>query len=81
MKDPPFGMPIHESSNTKDNKAAEVVGRRIKVFWPQEGTWFEGSISRYDQDKGKHRVCYDDGDKEWVVLSAEQYELLPDKAV
>ncbi|KAL6752704.1 hypothetical protein V8C86DRAFT_3140857, partial [Haematococcus lacustris] len=60
---------------------AEVVGRRIKVFWPQEGTWFEGSISRYDQDKGKHRVSYDDGDKEWVVLSAEQYELLADKAV
>ncbi|GFH30680.1 tudor domain-containing protein [Haematococcus lacustris] len=77
---------------------AEVVGRRIKVFWPQEGTWFEGSISRYDQDKGKHRgalasagmlhdalgstsgVSYDDGDKEWVVLSAEQYELLANKA-
>mmetsp|Transcript_18671 Transcript_18671/g.27018 ORF Transcript_18671/g.27018 Transcript_18671/m.27018 type:complete len:732 (+) Transcript_18671:41-2236(+) len=43
----------------------EHVGRRVRVYWEDEGGWFTGNIEHYDCDDGYY-VVYDDGDVEWL---------------
>ena len=54
-----------------------LIGKRIKVFWPAEKDWFCGRLGAVNS-KGCHLVEYDDGDKEWIDLATERYELLSD---
>ncbi|WIA28905.1 hypothetical protein OEZ86_011429 [Tetradesmus obliquus] len=51
-----------------------IVGRRLKVFWPKDKAWYQGSIQAYKDSK--HRVLYDDGDEEWLDLAQERHRLL-----
>eukprot|EP00878_Enallax_costatus_P014342 GHUV01015002.1.p1 GENE.GHUV01015002.1~~GHUV01015002.1.p1 ORF type:complete len:1085 (+),score=444.50 GHUV01015002.1:267-3521(+) len=52
-----------------------IVGRRIKVWWPKDVAWYEGTVVEFED--GKHRVDYDDGDEEWLDLVQERHQLLP----
>jgi hypothetical protein len=58
----------------------DLVGRRIKVFWPQEREWFKGRIAAFD-GKSNHHVEYIDGDKEWLHLADQKWELLGDAGI
>ncbi|KAL3672058.1 hypothetical protein V7S43_002722 [Phytophthora oleae] len=42
----------------------ERVGKRVRVYWSEEGEWFEGTVQEYDGDQGYY-VVYDDGDERW----------------
>ena len=53
---------------TRVADAGELIGRRCKVYWPLEEFWYEGTISKYNALKRRHRVDYDDGDHEWIDL-------------
>ena len=55
-----------------------LVGRRLRVWWPEERAFFEGAVVSYDAASGAHVVSYDDGDEERVRLSDERVEWLPD---
>ncbi|KAK3244436.1 hypothetical protein CYMTET_45949 [Cymbomonas tetramitiformis] len=55
---------------------AALVGRRVRVVWPAEGTSFDGTVHSWSPVDGQHEVQYDDGDVQWHVLSAEQVEWL-----
>ncbi|EXB28598.1 DNA mismatch repair protein Msh6-1 [Morus notabilis] len=52
----------------------EVVGKRIKVYWPLDKSWYEGFVRSFDKDSGKHLVQYDDGEEESVELAKEKIE-------
>ena len=51
-------------------------GRRVRVWWPSEREWYEGTVG--GRTGRKHSVQYDDGDVELVDLSKEKFELLED---
>lgn len=53
----------------------EVLGRRVKVFWKADQAWYKGSLCEYSAASGRHLCEYDDGDREWIDLAAETYEL------
>ncbi|XP_043693312.1 DNA mismatch repair protein MSH6, partial [Telopea speciosissima] len=57
------------------NDFERIVGKRIKVFWPDSRRWFLGKIKSFDNEKKLHRVFYDDGDKEELNLMTERFEL------
>ncbi|RLN06610.1 hypothetical protein BBJ28_00002817 [Nothophytophthora sp. Chile5] len=40
------------------------VGKRVRVLWPEEEEWYEGTIREYDDSQGFF-VVYDDGDERW----------------
>ncbi|XP_042414294.1 DNA mismatch repair protein MSH6 isoform X1 [Zingiber officinale] len=61
-------------SAAKSGFTEDVVGRRIKVFWPLDKVWYEGRVSSYDALQGKHLVLYDDGEDETLDLSREKFE-------
>ncbi|KDP35518.1 hypothetical protein JCGZ_08956 [Jatropha curcas] len=54
----------------------EVIGCRIKVWWPMDKQFYEGTIKSYDPIKRKHVILYDDGDVEVLRLEKERWELV-----
>ena len=55
-----------------------LVGDRIKVFWPEEKEWFQGSVTGVNACRKCH-ISYDDGDTEWISLAEQKWEILPAK--
>ncbi|KAA3478562.1 Sister chromatid cohesion PDS5 B [Gossypium australe] len=65
-------------SSTKEDKidVTDLIGYRIKVWWPLDKQFYEGTIKSYDAIKKKHVVLYDDGDVEVLRLDRERWELI-----
>ncbi|KAJ4972224.1 hypothetical protein NE237_005323 [Protea cynaroides] len=59
----------------KENDFDRIVGKRIKVFWPDSRKWFAGQIKSFDNENKLHSILYDDGDKEQLNLMRERFEL------
>ena len=45
---------------------AELIGRRVRIYWPMMETWYDGSFTKFHVRKRKYRIDYDDGDHEWL---------------
>jgi hypothetical protein len=47
---------------------AEIVGRRVTVYWEEDKKWYDGTVKVYkpadESADGAHVVGYDDGDEE-----------------
>ena len=40
----------------KDVVPEVLVGRKVRVFWPDDVLWYSGTISAYNEDTAKHTV-------------------------
>ncbi|RZR98385.1 hypothetical protein BHM03_00027735 [Ensete ventricosum] len=63
----------------KNGHTKEVVGKRIKVFWPFDKAWYEGRVSSFDELSCKHLICYDDGEEEALDLGTEKFEWIEEE--
>ncbi|KAJ6833750.1 sister chromatid cohesion protein PDS5-like protein A [Iris pallida] len=54
----------------------ELVGSRIKVWWPLDKAFYEGIVQSYDPQKKKHKILYDDDEIEILHLDKEKWELI-----
>ncbi|KAK4259162.1 hypothetical protein QN277_005520 [Acacia crassicarpa] len=54
----------------------DLIGCRIKVWWPMDKQFYEGTVKSHDSQKGKHVILYDDGDVEVLRLEKERWELI-----
>ncbi|XP_068637108.1 sister chromatid cohesion protein PDS5 homolog A-like isoform X2 [Aristolochia californica] len=64
-------------SSEKDGKQdAELVGCRVKVWWPVDKQFYEGVVQSYDSGKKKHEILYDDGEVEVLQLEKERWEVI-----
>lgn len=70
---------IIETPHGRKNYKEDLVGCRIKVWWPLDRSYYEGTISSFDVSTKKHKVEYDDGDEEVLNLRTEQWEFLGDE--
>ncbi|XP_018475958.1 DNA mismatch repair protein MSH6 [Raphanus sativus] len=52
----------------------EVVGKQVRVYWPLDKKWYDGSVTSYDKSGGKHMVEYEDGEEESLDLGKEKIE-------
>ncbi|XP_020220399.1 sister chromatid cohesion protein PDS5 homolog A isoform X1 [Cajanus cajan] len=52
----------------------DLIGCRIKVWWPLDKEFYEGTVKSYDPSKRKHVISYDDGDVEVLHLEKERWE-------
>ncbi|KAK4600621.1 hypothetical protein RGQ29_010321 [Quercus rubra] len=67
------------SGKEKVSKYGEnLVGSRIKVWWPDDQAFYEGVIDSFDPASKKHKVSYNDGDEEILSLKTERFELIED---
>ena len=49
------------------------VGKRIRVKWAKE-KYYQGTVTNFDRETGKHRVTYDDGDVREYDLAKKTIE-------
>ncbi|XP_020090102.1 sister chromatid cohesion protein PDS5 homolog A isoform X1 [Ananas comosus] len=68
------GLAKCSHSNELDDE--EIVGSRIKVWWPLDKQFYEGIVQSYDAKKEKHVILYDDGDIEVLNLAKEKWEVI-----
>jgi len=57
----------------------EVVGRTIWVCWPVDADYYQGTVTAYLQESGKHRVTYSPDLSEELHLPAEKLSFGPVK--
>ncbi|XP_058221930.1 sister chromatid cohesion protein PDS5 homolog C-like isoform X2 [Rhododendron vialii] len=61
---------------------ANLVGAKVKVWWPDDEMFYEGVITSFYSDEKKHTVSYTDNDVEVLNLRDEKWEfrsdLMPD---
>ncbi|KAJ4958149.1 hypothetical protein NE237_025260 [Protea cynaroides] len=55
-----------------------LVGSKIKVYWPKDRMFYKGFISAFDPVKMKHKVSYYDGDVEILNLRREKWQFEED---
>lgn len=60
----------------QDSGSTDLVGHRIKVWWPLDKIFYEGIVQSYDSSKKKHTVLYDDGDVEVLNLAKEKWTMV-----
>ncbi|KAL0291023.1 UNVERIFIED_CONTAM: Sister chromatid cohesion protein PDS5 [Sesamum angustifolium] len=58
-----------------------LVGSKVKVWWPKDRMFYEGVIASFDPIKKKHKVLYTDGDKEVLNLRRERWEFIGDDLI
>lgn len=59
----------------------KLVGRKIKVWWPQDKQFYNGVLDSYDPKVKKHKVVYVDGDVEVLNLQKQRWEFIEDNPV
>ncbi|KAL2612135.1 hypothetical protein R1flu_023827 [Riccia fluitans] len=52
-----------------------LIGRSCKIFWPLDSEWYPGVIHEYNPQTRKHRIHYEDEEREWVLLGKERVKL------
>nr|CAB3467823.1 unnamed protein product [Digitaria exilis] len=62
--------------STNDSSGRDLVGHRIKVWWPLDKRFYGGIVQSYDSSKKKHTVLYDDGDIEVLNLAKEKWMMV-----
>lgn len=50
------------------------MGKQVRIYWPLDKKWYDGSVTSYDKGEGKHVVEYDDGEEEALNLGKEKIE-------
>ncbi|RID48390.1 hypothetical protein BRARA_I04903 [Brassica rapa] len=69
-----------EVESNKSKLGQELVGKRVKVWWPLDKTFYEGVIQSYDGRTRRHKVLYSDGEAEAIYLKNETWEIIQDKS-
>ncbi|ONM16168.1 hypothetical protein ZEAMMB73_Zm00001d003123 [Zea mays] len=66
---------------SKKNKMLDknLIGSRIKVWWPDDKMFYAGVVESFDASSKKHKVSYDDGDVEVLALKKERWEFIAEE--
>ncbi|XP_062226089.1 sister chromatid cohesion protein PDS5 homolog C-like isoform X2 [Phragmites australis] len=68
--------PLSKKNNILDEN---LVGSRIKVWWPDDKMFYDGVVKSFDASSKKHKVAYDDGDVEVLLLKNEKWEFITEE--
>ncbi|KAL5650079.1 hypothetical protein ACJX0J_040888, partial [Zea mays] len=70
-----------ETPLSKKNKILDenLIGSRIKVWWPDDKMFYAGVVESFDASSKKHKVSYDDGDVEVLMLKKERWEFISEE--
>jgi hypothetical protein len=69
-------IPRREKREILSSAGQDVVGRRIKVWWPDDRAWYSGTVTKFVRRSRKHVIEYDDGEVETVVLHKERVKFI-----
>ncbi|KAK8916174.1 hypothetical protein KSP39_PZI023114 [Platanthera zijinensis] len=55
------------------------AGRKIEVWWPDDAMFYKGVIELFDPVTKMHKIVYDDGDIEFLLLRNERWNYIDSK--
>ena len=61
---------LKPSRESRSQYGQSAIGRRVQVQW-DEDVWYSGTVARFNPNTQRHRIVFDDGDKEWYHLDCE----------
>ncbi|KAG1326586.1 hypothetical protein COCNU_01G005200 [Cocos nucifera] len=73
----------HKGSDTPTQSAEldeGLIGSRIKVWWPDDKAFYDGVVDSFEPVSKKHKILYDDGDIEELLLKNERWKFILDDA-
>ncbi|KAH7688320.1 Tudor/PWWP/MBT domain-containing protein [Dioscorea alata] len=65
-----------EAEDAKTDLGAELVGSKVKVWWPDDNEFYDGTVESFDPVTRRHKVFYEDGDVEMLFLNDERWKLI-----
>eukprot|EP00262_Sarcandra_glabra_P010239 TRINITY_DN2525_c0_g1_i2.p1 TRINITY_DN2525_c0_g1~~TRINITY_DN2525_c0_g1_i2.p1 ORF type:complete len:592 (-),score=146.42 TRINITY_DN2525_c0_g1_i2:68-1651(-) len=65
-----------EVLNLHKDLGENLVGRKVKVWWPDDQMFYYGVIRSFDPVEKKHEVFYVDDEVETLLLSEEKWEFV-----
>ncbi|KAE9586440.1 hypothetical protein Lalb_Chr24g0402031 [Lupinus albus] len=68
--------PGEENESGIKKYGENLVGTRVKVWWPDDDMFYEGVVECFIPSKKMHQVTYDDGDIEILNLKNETWEII-----
>ncbi|KAJ0262912.1 Transcriptional regulator [Hirschfeldia incana] len=68
--------PGKEKASDLQSHGKDLVGTRVRVWWPIDKAYYKGVVNSYDSAKKKHLVIYDDGEQEILNLKTEKWHFL-----
>ncbi|CAN6805742.1 unnamed protein product [Brassica oleracea] len=68
--------PSSVSGKDEVSNGEELVGSKVKVWWPIDRKFYKGVVDSFNSRTKKHRVFYDDGEKEILDMNNERWELV-----
>ncbi|XP_061365246.1 sister chromatid cohesion protein PDS5 homolog C-like [Gastrolobium bilobum] len=68
--------PGKENESDTKEYGQNLVGLRVKVWWPKDREFYKGFVDSFDSSKKKHKVSYDDGDEEILNLGKEKWKVI-----
>ncbi|KAL4334997.1 hypothetical protein GQ457_07G037490 [Hibiscus cannabinus] len=72
--------PSKEKASDSMEYGENLVGLKVKVWWPKDREFYEGFIHSFDPSKKKHKVHYNDGDQEILNLKREKWAVIEDES-
>ncbi|KAL3650663.1 hypothetical protein CASFOL_007066 [Castilleja foliolosa] len=73
--------PGTEKASVTVKYGKNLVGSKVKVWWPDDKKYYDGEIASFDSAKKKHKVVYVDGDEEVLNLRQEKWHFLGDALI
>ena len=64
--------PVSESPH---RYGPEVVGHRVRIYWPEDNAFYEGVVEKFTSRGRWHSIRYDDGDYGNVCFSREKVSI------
>ncbi|KAI3828674.1 hypothetical protein L1987_02782 [Smallanthus sonchifolius] len=86
-KETPVTSAKRKHTTGKDNASDAIkydeslVGTKVKVWWPEDKTYYEGVVEKFYPARKKHKVSYLDGDEETLNLKTQRWEILQEFSV
>ncbi|XP_022892679.1 neurofilament heavy polypeptide-like [Olea europaea var. sylvestris] len=75
------GTPSSDKASGTIEYGENLVGSKVKVWWPKDRMFYEGIVDSFDSVRKKHKILYQDGDEEILYLKNEKWELVEDGLV
>ncbi|KAI3902844.1 hypothetical protein MKW92_037523 [Papaver armeniacum] len=70
------GSDVTEKTPKSIDAGKELIGQKVKVWWPDDKKFYQGTVDSYNRISKKHKVTYTDGEIEKLDLKKETWEAI-----
>mmetsp|Transcript_14451 Transcript_14451/g.40234 ORF Transcript_14451/g.40234 Transcript_14451/m.40234 type:complete len:650 (-) Transcript_14451:164-2113(-) len=72
------GLPVVIDPSQRSRFCANcMIGKKVRVFWPVDNSWYIGTVQQFNAATGEHLLQYEDDDTEWVHIGESNTTMNP----